>query len=322
LHWQSIRLSADSIFIPDAGVEEDNQIMIFRLSRIFTFSILLMAVAACATVPQADTWLRESNDLAYVVEDARDLSKNYGTDKVLVVFDIDNTLLAMEQGLGSDQWYDWQSKLQLSDPCDARLVSDRLAVQGALYFASAMRPTQSDAAQLVRHLQDDGLSVIALTSRGPSFRLATFRELRRNGYSFYETAIGPERGYPDTFIPEGGSRSARYEDGVFLTEGQHKGEMLKALLEKTKTPWPAVVVMADDKEKNLRAVLETFEGTGTAVHAWRYSREDGAVSSFDSDQATDLWLQIRPSLQQLLTMLGRDNFDFPQYTVPEGCEEM
>ena len=296
--------------------------MIFKQSPLFTLSILLLVLAACATVPQAETWMRESNDLAYVIEDARNLSKNYGKDKVLVVFDIDNTIMAMEQGLGSDQWYDWQSKLQLTDPCDARLVSDQLAVQGALFYASAMRPTQSDAAELVRRLQDDGLSVIALTSRGPAFRLATFRELRRNGYSFYKTAIGPERGYPDTFIPAGGSRSTRYEDGVFLTAGQHKGEMLKVLLEKTDSPWPAVIVMADDKEKHLRAVMETFEGTGTVVHAWRYSREDGVVNSFDSDEATELWLQIRPALQQLLTMLGRDNFDFPKYTVPEGCEKL
>ena len=139
--------------------------MTIRLSSIFTFSIFLVFLAACATIPQADTWLRETNSLAYVVEDAEGLAKTHGTERVLVVFDIDNTLMAMEQGLGSDQWYDWQSKLRLADPCDARLVSDRLAVQGALYYVSAMRPTQEDAAQLVQRLQDDGLNVIALTSR-------------------------------------------------------------------------------------------------------------------------------------------------------------
>ena len=294
--------------------------MTIRLNSILTLSILLVMLAACATTPQADTWLRETNSLVYAVEDAEALAKIHGTERVLVVFDIDNTLMAMEQGLGSDQWYDWQKTLQLADPCDARLVSDRLAVQGALYYISAMRPTQEDAAQLVQRLQDDGLSVIALTSRGPGFRLATFRELRRNGYSFYPSAIGPERGYPDEFIPEGGSRAARYEDGVFMTAGQHKGDMLRALLEKTGTPWPAVVVLVDDKEQNLRAVLETFEGTGTAVHAWRYTREDGSVSSFDREKATELWLQIRPALRQVLTMLGRNNFDFPEYVAPKGCE--
>ncbi len=294
--------------------------MTIRLNFVFTLLILMTILAACASTPQVDTWLRETNSLVYVVEDAENLAKVNGTQRVLVVFDIDNTLMAMEQGLGSDQWYDWQSKLQLSDPCDARLVSDRLAVQGALFYVSAMRPTQEDAAQLVQGLQNDGLKVIALTSRGPDFRLATFRELRRNSYSFHDSAIGPERGYPDVFIPEGGSRNARYEDGVFLTAGQHKGEMLKALLEKTSTPWPAVIVMADDKERHLRAVMETFEGTGTAVHAWRYSREDGVVSSFDRDKATELWLQIRPALRQVLTMLGRDNFYFPEYVSPVGCE--
>ncbi len=296
--------------------------MTLRLNSIFTLSILLVILAACATTPQAETWLRETNNLVDVVDDAEGLAKTHGAERILVVFDIDNTLMAMEQGLGSDQWYDWQSKLQLTDPCDTRLVSDRLAVQGALYYISAMRPTQPDAAQLVQRLQDDGLNVIALTSRGPDFRLATFRELRRNGYSFYASAIGPGRGYPDVFVPAGGSRAARYEDGVFLTAGQHKGDMLRALLEKTGTPWPAVVVMADDKERNLRAVIETFEGTGTAVHAWRYSREDGVVSSFDRDEATELWLQIRPALRKILTMLGRDNFDFPEYAPREGCENL
>ena len=294
--------------------------MTIRWNSIFILSMLLMILAACATTPKADTWLRETADLVDVVEDARGLANLHGTARILIVFDIDNTLLAMEQGLGSDQWYDWQTALQRSDPCDARLVSDRLAVQGALYYISAMRPSQADAARLVQGLQDDGLKVIALTSRGTEFRLVTFRELRRNGYSFYASAIGPEHGYPDVFVPEGGSRAARYEDGVFMTAGQHKGTMLSALLEKTGTPWPAVVVLVDDKEHHLHKVLETFEGTGTAVHAWRYTREDGAVSSFDGNKATQLWLQIRPALRQVLAMLGRDNFDFPEYTSPKGCE--
>ncbi len=293
--------------------------MTIRLNSIFTFSILLPILAACSTTPQADSWLRETNSLVSVVEDAQESAKILGPERVLVVFDIDNTLMAMEQGLGSDQWYDWQSNLQRVDPCDARLVSDLLAVQGALYFISAMRPTQADAAQLVQRLQDDGLKVIALTSRGPDFRLATFRELRRNGYSFYASAIGPGRGYPDVFIPAGGSRVARYEEGVFMTAGQHKGNMLRALLIKTDTPWPAVVVIVDDEERKLRDVLETFEGTGTAVHAWRYNREDEAVSSFDRDKATELWLRIRPVLRQALTMLGRDNFNFPPPLVPVEC---
>jgi hypothetical protein len=293
---------------------------------------LLVLLCACAPVPPAQSQtsgilpaqniLAETDDLALVADVALQQAERYGTDQVLVVFDIDNTLLAMEQGLGSDQWYDWQKELQEEDPCSDMLVSNRLAVQGALYFASAMRPTQPDAAEQVQRLQDAGLTVIALTSRGADFRLQTFRELRRNGISFWPGALEPQRGYPESFIPEGSPRPALYEDGVFLTAGQHKGDMLKALLDKTGSDYPTVVVMADDKKRNLRAVMETFVGSGTSVHAWRYSREDAAVAALDHSAARAQWDALRPALQQIQQVTGPDNFDFPEYVTPPECEQL
>jgi hypothetical protein len=279
----------------------------------------LLLLAACATAPPAKSLLAETDDLAVVADTALKLADNYGRDEVLVVFDIDNTLLAMEQGLGSDQWYYWQKDLQKEDPCSGMLVNDRFKVQGALYFASAMRLTQTDAAEQVERLQDAGLAVIALTSRGPEFRLQTFRELRRNGISFRASALSPRRGYPELFIPEGGTRPARYEDGVFLTAGQHKGDMLKALLDKTGTASPSVVVMADDKQENLQAVMDTFEGSATAILAWRYGREDGNVSALDPQEAAAQWNAVRPALMKIEQIFGPDNFELPAQVVREGC---
>ena len=300
--------------------------LLFEMSALMMLLVLLCACAPVAPAqkpllqnPSAQNLLGETDDLTVISDHALQLADRYGKDRVLVVFDIDNTLLAMEQGLGSDQWYDWQKELQKDDPCSNMLVSDRLAVQGALYFASAMRPTQPDAAEQLRRLQDAGLTVIVLTSRGADFRLQTFRELRRNGFSLWPNALPPRQGYPETFIPEGGTRPALYEDGVYLTAGQHKGDMLKALLDKTGADYPAVVVMADDKESNLRALLKTFNGSGTSVHAWRYSGEDGAVSSLDHAAAHTKWDSIQPSLQEILQIMGPDNFDFPEYVIPEGC---
>jgi hypothetical protein len=279
----------------------------------------LALVTACATTPLAVSQTKETDDLALVADDALTLAKQLGNDQVLVVLDLDNTLLAMEQGLGSDHWYDWQVEMKKEDPCSAQLVGDLLAVQGALYFASAMRPTQEDAAAQIRRMQDHGLNVFILTSRGAEFRLHTFRELRRNGFSFYSSAIGPMGGYPETFVPEGGSRPARYEDGVFMTAGQHKGNMLKALLNKTATPYPTMIVMADDKARNLQAVMDAFNAMDIAVHAWRYAGEDEARVAYDPLQATREWEQIRPALQQIQVLMGPDNFDFPPYAHPEGC---
>jgi hypothetical protein len=262
---------------------------------------------------------RETADLANVAADAIELADTIGTDRVLAVFDIDNTLLAMEQGLGTDQWYDWQKDLASNDTCSPMNVGNRFAVQGAMYFASAMRPTQGDASRQVKSIQATGTPVIALTSRGQDYRLQTFRELRRNGFNFTHSAIGPPGGYEEPFVPVEDGRESRDEDGVFLTAGQHKGQMLYALLMKTGHAIPVVIVMADDKQQNLDAVKETFHALGVRVHAWRYTGEDEKVAEFDPEQAHAQWKSIETALRQLQHVLGPDNYDLTSAKRPPEC---
>ena len=294
--------------------------------RHLVFALLMpLFVSACATTttvpaqaPPPST-RGETDDLALVADLALGLAEKHGPGRVLVVLDIDNTILAMEQGLGSDQWYYWQKDLAQADPCDARVVSDRFAVQGALFHASAMRPTQPDAAAQVRRMQAAGLPVIALTSRGSNYRLQTFRELRRNGFSLWATALPPAQGWPEPFVPAGSERPALYEDGVFLTAGQHKGRMLEALLLKTGVERPAAIIMADDRQENLDAIWESFAGGESAVHAWRYTREDANVAAFDGEQAAAQWNALRPALETIEAVLGPDNYDLPESARPPGC---
>ena len=286
---------------------------------------LLMAATLCGCVSVAEvielpsSRMLETSDLADVRDLAIEVADLVGSKQVLVVLDLDNTLLAMEQDLGSDQWYDWQKKLQMADPCDPRLVTDRLAVQGAVYFASAMRPTQSTGADVIRQLQDADFKVIVVTSRGPDFRLQTFRELRRNDFSFQSSAFGPDGGYDDDFQLDGDSRPVRFEDGVFFTAGQNKGEMLQALLLKTASPWPTIIVMADDKVKNLQDMLDAFHDDGTSVQAFRYRAEDARVAAFDGEEAAQQWNEAEPALQELQHQFGPDNYALPEPGAPTGC---
>ena len=299
-----------------------------NISKLFRPIILFMAIllAACTFNIETD-WSNgsiealdsETADLADVKTDIIELIDQLGKEDVLVVFDIDNTLLAMEQGLGADQWYEWQKELSKNDRCNPENVGNRFAVQGALYFVSAMRNTQTDGPEQVRAIQDLGAPVISLTSRGMEFELQTFRELRRNGYSFSYTAIGPPGGYEKPFIPVKDGRFSLYQDGVFLTAGQHKGQMLLALLEKTGTPMPDVIVMTDDKQKNLDAIKETFTALEVPVHAWRYTAEDENVKSFDPALANDQWKSIEDALRQIQTVIGPDNYDLSTAGLPAEC---
>jgi len=288
-------------------------------SRFWLAGLLALGlVSACAHIP-IESQSSETDRFDTFVGDVRQASERLGPERVLVVLDIDNTLLAMEQGLGSDQWYEWQKEQAAEDRCDPRVVSDRLAVQGALYFASAMRPTSADAADAVRQIQDQGIRVIALTSRGTDFRLQTFRELRRHGFDFRRSPIGPATGWPEDFVPDNGTRPARYEDGVFLTAGQHKGAMLDALIRRTGNPLPAVILVLDDKQENLDAVTETFTRLGVPVRAWRFSGEDENVAGFNADESDALWQAIRPSLEALEQALGPDHYRLPADLRPADC---
>ena len=290
-------------------------------TRLIALQLVLALLVGCAGTPQRmhQNMRAETDDLAMVTEWALTMADAFGTRQVLVVYDIDNTLLAMEQDLGSDQWYYWQKDLAQQDPCSAALVSNRFAVQGAVFFASAMRPTQPDAAVQLKTIQDAGLTVIALTSRGTDYQLQTFRELRRNGMTFWPNALPPHHGWPNEFVPEGGTRPALYQDGVFLTAGQHKGLMLKALLDQTGVALPEIIVIVDDKAENLDAVMETFENTPASVHAWRYTREDATVTAFDAQGAERMWHELKPSLLQIQELLGPDNYDLPADTARPGC---
>ena len=86
---------------------------------------------------------------------------------------------------------------------------------------------------------------------------------------------------------------------------------MKALLEKTGRAWPKIIILVDDKAGNLDDMMETFAGTDTRVHAWRYTREDPVVAAFDPDEAALQWQALRPALQVLEDVLGPDHFSLP-----------
>jgi hypothetical protein len=186
-----------------------------------------------------------------------------------VILEIDNLLLTVAGGPGSAQWNDWQSALKMEDPCSSPQYARKLA--------SPMRPLQESSATQIQRLQDAGMRVIVLTSRGPECRSQSFEQLHANGFRFEVNPWPPRDGYPAAFLPGAGSRPVIYEDGVFFTAGQHKGRMLKTLLDKSSEPLPTLVVMADHSQSHLNEVMKTFSLTRTKVHAWRYTREEGVA---------------------------------------------
>lgn len=221
-------------------------------------AISLATTAGCAQTPEPpaervypapQNLVGSTDELQLVTELSIDLAKTYGGERILVVLEIDDTLLAAPGNTGID-------------PCGSGLP---------------MQPVQDDAAEQVQRLQEEGLKVMVLTSRDASCRDQTLGSLAENGFNFSTSAWPPATGYAEAFKLKGGKKKVVYKDGVFFTSGQDKGIMLKALLEKSGAADPVLVIATDHQKQSLSAFMKAFSWTATKVHTWHYTRE--ALSS-------------------------------------------
>ncbi len=233
---------------------------------------------------------------------------NHKADEVLVVFDIDNTVLTMNQDLGSDQWFMWQNAMIKKEQKDEGLVTKDfdtlLSIQYQLFETSRMRPPENRTPPMIRKLQEKGYRVIALSSRGYKSLRPTLRELKNNQMDFSKTALKINE--QDTWLPynlkdlkvispqeaksyqlQSNARKVIYQEGVFLTAGQHKGAMLRILLYKASF-LPKAIFFVDDHLKHSDSVQQAFAGQELSLYSFRYSHEDQNVNSFIQGEGKEL----------------------------------
>jgi hypothetical protein len=171
-----------------------------------------------------------------------------------------------------------------------------LEVQGTLYNLGHMHPPQPDLPTIIAKLQGRGIRSIILTSRGPEFRVATERELKRCNYDIAATALAvrdvPGSSYlaydPDNPEQDGltaeeirlfdlsSPRPVSYENGIFMTAGQHKGMMLLTLLHHAVADIQAIMYI-DDNVRHVGNVFSAAVDRNIEVSSFHYQREDVRV---------------------------------------------
>jgi hypothetical protein len=273
------------------------------IRRAWVASFLGVALLLTANVAVRGSELQSTKDFADVAKAVDAYIAKYGAEHVLLVLDIDNTVMSMDTDLGSDHWFEWQNYLLNNEPKSPHLVAktfpELLKAQGLLYDRGKMHPTQPDEPNLIRGLQKQGISAILLTSRGPEFRDLTERELKRCGYDFKSSALPVHDVPKETFLPYdpvhpeqsgltaeelakyklGTPRPVLYTDGIFMTAGQHKGMMLLTLLKKSDRDIKAIVYV-DDNLRHVGAVFSAAVARNIDVSAFQYQHEDTRVQRF------------------------------------------
>jgi hypothetical protein len=259
----------------------------------------------------------DTTAFADVVSITASLSRQHGADKVLIVMDIDNTILTSTTDIGSDVWYQWQTgRLEVKPTSSQKvrcLFEDSI---GLLYELSPMRLTEKNLNHIISDWQTSGHTVVALTSRAPQYRAATERELNRNQVNLASSALVPV-GQDTMMFREVKNREISYMQGVMMTSGMNKGEMLQHLLNKTHRDFSAIVFV-DDSKKNIDNVYNAYQNVNNVdMRIFHYTRiEDEREKQFgqvltqgQADIMAEQWIQLNSTLHQI----------FPTRNLAQGC---
>ena len=220
-----------------------------------------------------------TDSMAQVVDRAIASAATFGPDRVLVVFDIDSTLL-----------YDPLGGPDLGDMKDSEPERFR-PVERALMYLKSLAPTEAGLAGELARLEASGIATYALSARGEDMRDMTMRELARAGIAFPRA---PECGPPlcvrrGTLPPAtvlaaarevlGEAELARLDfdkgrpvgvsDGVMNAAGLHKGVILRVLLASLGREYDAVIFV-DDARKNVDHVADAAAAMPQQVTVFHY----------------------------------------------------
>jgi len=227
------------------------------------FAILLLTLTAPAEVfaDKAETVTAKIAEIDKFLDVEKKLSalqSKYEMDEILIILDIDNTILTSSIDLGGDVWYQWQTgKLAIKPTNEQKVKCLFKDTIGLLYELNPMKLTEHDLAERIADWQRSGISLFALTSRAPNARSATERELYNKGIDLEKTALAPS-GQEVPIYRETTERELSYMKGIMMTSGMNKGDMIEYILNKTQRRFKAIVFV-DDSRKNIDAVYKKYK---------------------------------------------------------------
>lgn len=242
------------------------------------------------------------------------LNRQYGASNVLVVTDIDNTILTATADLGSDIWYQWQTgKLEVKPTAQQQVDCLYEDAIGLLYALAPMQLTEPSVPTLLAGWQQQGNPVIALTARSPSSRAATERELARNQLDFTLSPIRTKRDEP-LLLRDTLEREYSYMQGIMMTSGQNKGAMLQRLIAQAGQHYKAIVFI-DDSAKNIANMVNAYEQTGgmnvyayyyTLIEHQRLNKNGAIVTPEQADTMTRQYQQLTQAIRSVYTAWPTD----------------
>lgn len=192
---------------------------------------------------------------------------------MLVVFDIDNTLIEPVQELGSNQWFEKRIKEYISYGHNkGEALEKALREWTAIQSITLVKLVEPGIDTIIKDLQNQGYTVMGLTTRGLGLSTRTVEQLQTVGIDLTMTAPTQEEVF---FMNE---RGVLFRGGALFTAATHKGEALRKLLEASSYA-PTSIMFINDKYSHLVPVEEYCSNDNIPYVGLRYGYTDEKVKN-------------------------------------------
>lgn len=209
--------------------------------------------------------------------------RHYLTPDTLILFDIDNTLMEPRQTLGSDQWFQYRKKIHMENGLDKKNALEKaLSEWMSVQSVTKVQVVEEGTAELVKELQEEGYTLMGLTTRGLGLSTRTIFQLTSLDIDLKATAPSHEEIF---FINNHG---VLFRGGILFTAGSHKGMALAKFFHEVGKA-PGNILFINDKWANIREVEVICEKYGVPFTGLRYSYTDEKVNNLDQDVAKLQW---------------------------------
>ncbi len=195
--------------------------------------------------------------------------------EVLVVFDIDNTLIHATDGFGGDEWFSAMIQKEIVAGNTIHMALEQVL---PLYYEIQNKIwldlIQPETARMITFLQSAQVPLIALTSRSTPIKDRTRAQLIHVNIDFSHTAPHNQTLTFDIH------HEAYYERGILFSANHNKGDVLVHFFDIINYH-PKKVIFVDDKLKYVQQVESALTRAGIECIAIRYSRLDQKVKEYN-----------------------------------------
>lgn len=280
--------------------------------RILCHLIVIFQVAI-STAAIASTKVSSINSYIELAGIIQEIQKDTLASDILMVFDIDDTLLTSTNDLGSVSWFEWQRRLLEDNKNKVGFVKDfddLLYLQTKLFYLVEQKPIENNILDFIRTWSTNGININIETARSPDMYAITRKQFDLVGFSL-STNLNDKafKNYATFSLCKDESinpKNMLYRDGVYFVGGQDKGLSFTCLMQNSNIKFKHILFI-DDQEYNInnfcRNVSKEFYENLQCIHYKKnyHSQKDFQTNRTRQQRTIELYKKLESTVSKLFS---------------------